>query len=490
MREEQNDYYLKRYGYSGFNRMEMSDIINYRDNTHVITDYRYDSFGRRIHTAERTKSGMRTIYDGLSFEVVKEAETFLGTRGITSSATGEANLNNYNPQVPQNGWPNNTAPSYGSDHTKGTRYYYIPNNAQGSQTQQGEGRTNTAPSYGSDHTKGTRYYYIPDNAQRVQTTQGEGQYNPPPSYGSEHTRGTRYYYIPDNPQSSQAQHSAIPADRTKGVRTYLYLNGERVAVNNLYNTNHGQYYYGSDILGSVKFVSGQGGQEVRRIEYDAFGGIYKGNSPYGLETGYTGKPYDAVTGLSDYGFRDYSPTHARFITEDPIRDGENWFAYVGNNPVNFIDPWGLSASDGKKNKEPAQPSQNTLSFSRGIGAKLALIFGVGVEAGIIVDKNLNVYFYASGSVGTGIQTPAVKTPLSTKNYLLSAKGQSTGISLDPNKIGFSSSTTVDIGLGVIGTYDLDNLNKSGAPNSYGYGSVGGGVWKNGTVVFPLYKGEN
>jgi len=33
--------------------------------------------------------------------------------------------------------------------------------------------------------------------------------------------------------------------------------------------------------------------------------------------------------------------HARFITEDPIRDGENWFAYVGNNPVNFIDPWGL-----------------------------------------------------------------------------------------------------------------------------------------------------
>ena len=49
---------------------------------------------------------------------------------------------------------------------------------------------------------------------------------------------------------------------------------------------------------------------------------------------------------SDYGFRDYSPAHARFITEDPIRDGENWFAYVGNNPVNFIDPWGLSASDG------------------------------------------------------------------------------------------------------------------------------------------------
>ena len=359
LREEQSDYYLKRYEYAGFNRMETSDIINYQDNTHVITDYRYDSFGRRIHTAERTKSGMRTIYDGLSFEVVKEAETFLGTRGITSSATGEANLNNYNPQVPQNGGPNNTAPSYGSDHTKGTRYYYIPNNAQGSQTRNNEGTTQSAPSYSSDHTKGTRYYYIPDNAQGAQIQHEGSASNTAPPYPSDHTRGTRYYHIPNNAQGAQAQHSAIPADRTKGVRTYLYLNGERVAVNNLYNTNHGQYYYGSDILGSVKFITGGGGQELKRIEYDIFGGIYKGNSPYGLETGYTGKPYDSVTGLSDYGFRDYSSTHARFITEDPIRDGENWFAYVGNNPVNWVDPWGLSASDGKRNNPVGKNTVNT-----------------------------------------------------------------------------------------------------------------------------------
>jgi hypothetical protein len=37
--------------------------------------------------------------------------------------------------------------------------------------------------------------------------------------------------------------------------------------------------------------------------------------------------------------------HARFITEDPIRDGENWFAYVRNNPVNWVDPWGLYSKD-------------------------------------------------------------------------------------------------------------------------------------------------
>gem|GEM_PF-3623872 len=224
----------------------------------MITDYRYDSFGRRTHTVERTKWGMRTIYDGLSFEVVKEGETTPDSRGITTTGSGDANLYNYNP-------------------------------------------------HGSEHTRGTRYYFIRDRGQELRTDKnGE----------------------------------ALP-DRTKGVRTYLYLNGERVAINNLYNTNHGQYYYGSDILGSVRFITGQNGQELNRIEYDIFGGIYKGNSPYGLETGYTGKPYDSVTGLSDYGFRDYSPAYARFMTEDPIRDGENWFSYVGNNPVNFIDPWGL-----------------------------------------------------------------------------------------------------------------------------------------------------
>jgi hypothetical protein len=29
------------------------------------------------------------------------------------------------------------------------------------------------------------------------------------------------------------------------------------------------------------------------------------------------------------------------MTEDPVRDGSNWFAYVNNDPVNYVDPWGL-----------------------------------------------------------------------------------------------------------------------------------------------------
>ena len=67
---------------------------------------------------------------------------------------------------------------------------------------------------------------------------------------------------------------------------------------------------------------------------------------------------------SDYGFRDYSPAYARFMTEDPIRDGENWFAYVGNNPVNWIDPDGLKYDEGPADQAYKDRLKNDLIKGR------------------------------------------------------------------------------------------------------------------------------
>ena len=57
--------------------------------------------------------------------------------------------------------------------------------------------------------------------------------------------------------------------------------------------------------------------------------------------GYCGEYTDSESGLIYLRNRYYSPDIARFVTEDPVKDGVNWYVYCGNNPVMFVDPLGL-----------------------------------------------------------------------------------------------------------------------------------------------------
>ena len=58
---------------------------------------------------------------------------------------------------------------------------------------------------------------------------------------------------------------------------------------------------------------------------------------------YTGRRYDAETGNYYYRARYYSPELGRFLSPDPLglSAGLNLYGYVTNNPLNWIDPWGL-----------------------------------------------------------------------------------------------------------------------------------------------------
>lgn len=47
-----------------------------------------------------------------------------------------------------------------------------------------------------------------------------------------------------------------------------------------------------------------------------------------------------------FNARWYDPQLGRFITEDPIKNGNNWFAYAANNPLRFVDPSGLREIEG------------------------------------------------------------------------------------------------------------------------------------------------
>jgi len=138
-----------------------------------------------------------------------------------------------------------------------------------------------------------------------------------------------------------------------------------------------------------------------------------GYRPYGVSATatpgirYTGRRLDALTGLYHYRARAYNPVIGRFLQPDPIGlgGGNNLYAYVGNDPLNYTDPSGECPSC--------------------IGALSSVVLG-GIIRSLTGDEILDLQAIltdaALGAVGAGIVSKGVQI-LRLRGLGLSARQQ-------------------------------------------------------------------
>ncbi|MFL5813330.1 MAG: RHS repeat-associated core domain-containing protein [Bdellovibrionia bacterium] len=101
----------------------------------------------------------------------------------------------------------------------------------------------------------------------------------------------------------------------------------------------------SNHLGSPRLIiNAADGSVAQQMDYDEFGNILTDSNPGFQPFGFAGGMYDAETGLTHFGARDYDASAGRWLAKDPVlfagRD-TNLYGYTMSDPINFVDPMGL-----------------------------------------------------------------------------------------------------------------------------------------------------
>ncbi len=126
------------------------------------------------------------------------------------------------------------------------------------------------------------------------------------------------------------------------LRGYVYLGGSLLAQ----YANSSTYFVHKDHLGSTRLLTAMDQSAYDSLDYLPFGEQIAGDT--GSPHKFTGKERDSESGLDYFGARYMGSSLGRFMSADPDNAGadaaipQSWnaYAYVGNNPLNAVDPDG------------------------------------------------------------------------------------------------------------------------------------------------------